>query len=182
MSALLGVTVPECRKLLSERSEQGRAFREDRITEREFWDEVFRLAGQPTGSRPADGLLSRLWAETYKLNTAVAELLRRVRERASVGVITNIDRARSKYLEDVIGINGLVDVYLPSCRFGITKGQPGFWDVMTSEVRRALGRGILTYVDDRSEHVAAAIAAGWAGIRFTGLASLEDELTRRELL
>lgn len=182
LSELLGKTVAECRKLLSERSDQGRAFREDRITETQFWDWVFQLAGRAHEDRPTDQRLSRLWAETYRLNKDVAGLLGRARRRAAVGVVTNIDRARSRYLVEVVGIDQLVDLYLPSHRFGITKGCPGFWEVTTSEVRRLFGRVTITYVDDRTEHVAAASAAGCVGVQFNGVVGLENELRQHGLL
>lgn len=122
LAAMLHVSVPVSRQLLSKRSPQGKAFREDEISEVEFWTRV--ITQTPVEQALDEQLVARLsdlWAETYSLDPLVLTICQRARYKAKVGVLTNIDRARSRYLEKVVRINDLVDVYLPSYRFRATK-------------------------------------------------------------
>jgi FMN phosphatase YigB (HAD superfamily) len=178
LATLLNVTVPALRQLLSERSPQGRAFREDRLTEREFWEDVVAKTGgrQPLAEDLVDRL-SLLWAQTYELDRDVLAVFNRTRSHATLGVLTNIDRARSKYLENTVGILKLVDIYLPSYRFRATKPSEELWRRADSHLRECLGADVaVTYVDDRETHVQACSVVGWRGILFEDITTLEGQL------
>jgi FMN phosphatase YigB (HAD superfamily) len=178
LAELLNVTVLLSRQLLSERSPQGRAFREDKISEVEFWDHVVALtpvAQTLDAARVAE--LSLLWAQTYALDEEVLAAFHRVRSKAKLGVLSNIDRARSRYLEDTVRIAELVDIYMPSYRFKAIKPSKELWRSADNYVRTALGPDVLiTYVDDRETHVDACSEVGWRGVLYEDLASFELQL------
>lgn len=168
LAGLLGIDIPKCRAFLSERSEQGRRFREDGITETEFWDRVALLAGISETLRPADAVLSRLWAETYRLNAEVFKILLSYRPTAAIGILTNVDPARSRYLTDVIRVNNLVDIYIPSFAYRATKYSPDLWKKANMAVRRRYPQATVIYVDDRPQHIASCEICGWRGILYEG--------------
>lgn len=179
LARILEVDIVRCRMLLSEHSEQGRKFREDALTEAEFWIEVASLAGLPCGKVPSYSVLSRLWAETYKLNSQVLEMLLQYRSIAAIGVLTNIDRARSRYLTEVIEIDKLVDIYLPSFRFRATKYSPVFWREADDMLRASCPGATIIYIDDRLQHVRSCEdIVGWTGLVYKGLPRLRAALDR----
>lgn len=183
LASFLQVDRESCRRLLSEKSAQGAAFREDGISETEFWDRVFDLAGGSVKKRPANAVLSRLWSETYELNLDILGVLRAVRQTTPVGVLTNIDRARSAYLVGVVGILAEVDIYLPSYQFHAIKPKVEFWEGAAAVLRDKFGEDVrVVYVDDREEHVRTCEAVGWEGIAYRSVDELRLGLRHREFL
>src|SRR6185369_7379507 len=149
LAKLLGVSRDTLRLLCSEKSEHGAAFREDRISENDFWDQVFKLANNSIENRPPNELLSRLWAETYAINKGFLEVLHKFRKSLPIGILTNIDRARSNYLLDVVGILNMIDIYLPSYQFMAIKPKAELWMKATVKIHETLGRNVqIIYVDD----------------------------------
>lgn len=183
LANLLGVSIVDCRKLLSEKSVQGCAVREHRVSENEFWHSVMSLAGCPENeTRLQPEKLTRLWAETYRLNRNVLGLFTEVRSATPIGVLTNIDLGRSRYLTKVVGINSLVDLFLPSYKFGAIKPKAKLWICATEQAHIRFGDVEITYVDDRGEHVAACQTYGWIGVQFVNIDQLRDELIERGFL
>lgn len=179
LAGALGVSVEESRELVSERSEQGQAVREDAIDEVEFWTIVAAKAhSRISVTHQVATDLSTLWAKTYLLDTDVLRTLQRVRPEAVLGLLTNIDRARSAFLEDVVGINALVDVYLPSFHFRAIKPHIELWTRVDRHLKERYGHdAAITYVDDRQSHVNACSAVGWRGILFEHCEALAVQLT-----
>lgn len=176
LARALGVDISESRAMLSERSWLGRAFRMGQLTETEFWDAICESVGYTSSSRPADAVLTKLWAQTYMLNTAVLAILKRVRQQHSTGILTNIDHARSDYLVEVVGVLKLVDFYFPTYRFGAVKPDSRLFSLVDEEiVERELNARII-YVDDRDQHVEAARLHGWSAFRFCGPIEFERDL------
>jgi FMN phosphatase YigB (HAD superfamily) len=182
LATLLGVDRERSRELLSERSNQGAAFREGRISEREFWDRVLLLAGKSLADRPDDSVLSTLWAQTYRVKRDAIELIQRVRQIAPVGILTNIDCARSAYIESVVEISKYIDIYFPSYLYHAIKPASELWKSVDASARRKFGRDLrIIYVDDRERHVQASREAGWDSIMYHGINTLQRELACRGL-
>ena len=59
LASILDVSRKQCRALLTERSTQGAAFREGRISEEQFWLQVFDLAGRCRAAARANATGSR---------------------------------------------------------------------------------------------------------------------------
>lgn len=183
LAAILGVSRSRCRELLSERSVQGEAFREGRISEDEFWECVFRLAGGDERARPPSARLSRLWAETYALDEEVLRLLLSLRPRCLLGVLTNIDSCRSAYLVEHVRLPERLDVYLPSYRFGAVKPKAQLWRSADATIRSAFGSDVeVVYIDDRAVHVQACSLVGWRGFQCGGLEEVRAALQASGLL
>ncbi|GAB3909028.1 HAD family hydrolase [Kibdelosporangium lantanae] len=154
--------ITEVRSLLSEKSEQGALFRANRITEPEFWRRVAARAGLAEVPAPDDVLMAA-WCRTYKPNDQLFAMLSSLRQEATVGVVTNIDEPRSRYLMTEVRLMDHIDVYFPSYVAGVTKKAPEFWRWIRAQVA-----GRVMYVDDRQEHVDSAARVGFATCRYDG--------------
>jgi FMN phosphatase YigB (HAD superfamily) len=164
LASLLQVSRHQLRELLSEKSLQGAAFRRAEIGESEFWSTVRRLAGSE-GSDIAT--MTKLWSLTYALNPDMVRVLRILTPYVQVGVLTNIDCGRSRYVKPLLASVSPAIRYFPSFRFGVTKPDTRLFE----EVAQVLGpertqASRLLYVDDRQEHVDAALTVGWTGLLF----------------
>lgn len=183
LASLLDVSIDKCCKLISEKSVQGAKVREDKLSEEEFWETVFHIAGTRTTEELSYSELTRLWAETYKFNNEVYNLLARVRQKHPIGVLTNIDRGRSRYLIDEVGLLSKIDIYLPSYSLKAIKPKIELWQQATEEIVNKFGRNIeITYIDDRQTHIDACSRFGWNGILFDNTDHLETQLIDRKLI
>lgn len=179
LAEVFDVDVAKIRLLLSENSEHGVAFREDKIDETTFWDVVAILAGIDKYSRQSNEYLSELWAKTYSLNEEVNSILSSVRKNTPVGVLTNIDRARSDYLVNSMKILSKVDLYFPSYKYCSIKPKSDIFRAVTGEIKSRFGQSVeIVYFDDRERHVSAAMKHGWNGIIFEFATQFEDELKK----
>ena len=95
--------------LLSEKTEHGAAFREGKISEKEFWDTVYLLSKFKGKCSYTYSELSTLFAKTYEMNMNLLDIIQKIRERYIVGILTNIDYARSCYLVNQLNINIFFD-------------------------------------------------------------------------
>lgn len=182
LARVLGVDVPTCRKLVSEKGDLGRAFREDRMSEEQFWQAVAERVGITGSGIPAAHVLSRLWAQTYRLKDDLMSLMASCRERSYVGILTNVDRARGAYLENELHLPEKVDIYLPSYRFRAIKPSAELWQRADDAVAEKLGRVRTYYVDDRTTHVEACRAAGWIGFLYTDVDQFREWLVAENFI
>lgn len=185
LSSLLGVDKEKCRRLLSERSSLGREFRSNQITENEFWDGIASMAGIDTAAgRPPNALLSTLWSQTYSLNREVVSIMQDVRARSPVGLLTNVDRARSSYLIEQVRIMDYIDIFIPSWQIGDTKPGQNVWLAAQEIVmRHYTSCNRIVYVDDRTEHVAAAASVvGWRSLLYEGVEKLRSDMVKLDLI
>jgi FMN phosphatase YigB (HAD superfamily) len=174
LAKIFNVTIEAVRKLLSEKSSHGAAFREDKISESDFWHTITALTGT---SNSSDSELTQLWVETYKLNENFLNLFDILRRQHKVAILTNIDRARSAYLTGSSGIVNYVDEYFPSYLFGYIKPKLELWREINKVINTKYGNSQqIIYFDDRQQHVDASKANGWQGYRYDGFSSLEATL------
>jgi FMN phosphatase YigB (HAD superfamily) len=163
--------------LLSETSPHGSAFRENSITEKQFWDEVYKQSGCLEKPLLEYSDLSMLFAQTYTYNECLLEIIFELRNFNRVGILTNIDHARSAYLINNLNIMKHFDLYYASYSFNSHKRKPGFWMLVNEELSSKFPRKKIVYVDDRIVHVESANQIGWIGIQH-----IENEDTREKIL
>ena len=176
LASLLDISSEKCCELISEESEQGALFRRDAITETDFWDRVAKKANIDIKARPSNNRLTQLWAETYDINDEVSKIVQDVRRNAPVGILTNIDRGRSRYLIETIDIRSRVDIFLPSYKYKATKHDASLWTKAGAEIHKTFGDISVLYVDDRKKHVKSAKDHGWIGIKYDSPAQLSESI------
>jgi putative hydrolase of the HAD superfamily len=106
----------------------------------------------------------RAWSEPAgTIDGAVLDLVRAVRVRGSVGLLTN---ATSRLREDLARLEVLdeFDVVFNSWELGVAKPEPAVFALVCE--RAGLPPTAMFFIDDAEANVAAARAAGWQAARF----------------
>ncbi len=166
LAALFRVDVLTLCAMLSERSELGSLVRRGDLTMQDFWLAQAESCGLETIPAPME-TLSRLWAETYRLNPQFQQGLESLRGRVRTGIVTNIDEGRAAYLVHSVRILDIVDYLWASHELQHTKAEPEMWSSIASDAKKQ-GVSEMLYIDDRPHHVAAARAAGFVGLVHEG--------------
>lgn len=169
----VGLTQDELNNRISEKSVIGRAFRENKVTEVEFW----RTVSQNNMIDECSAhILTSMWMDTHSLNNSMMNYLQQLRQKIKVGVLTNIDIGRSRLLEKILDIDDNLDYYFPSYIFGFSKDTTQLWELVNKELIKDNKSVEVTYVDDRAEHVLSAEKIGWKGIRYHNFEQLKRQL------
>jgi FMN phosphatase YigB (HAD superfamily) len=171
LASALGVTRSRLRELLSERSPQGRSYRLDKMSKREFWEAVRRLAGK--GEIDED-YLQELWARTYIPNQSVLSLLRYLNNSLGVqtGIVMNEDRWRYNFVMDHYKLDTLASVVITSFEVGALKPEMPMYHEILRRCSRTNRPERVIYIDDRQSHVDAAISCGMQGYSYINAGEL----------
>lgn len=169
----VGLSKEELNNRLSEKSVVGRDFRENKISEVEFWRTVSQ--NSTIDDRSAH-ILTRMWMDTYSLNNSMMDFLQQLRQEIKIGILTNIDIGRSRLLEKILNIDDNFDYYFPSYIFGFSKDNPQLWNLVNKELVKEQGTVDVIYVDDRAEHISSAEQIGWRGIRYDNFEQLKKQI------
>lgn len=174
LANMIGITQAELNNRISEKSAIGRDFRENKITEVEFWRKVSQKSSIDECSARK---LTNMWMDTYSLNNSMMSYLQQLRQLIKIGVLTNIDIGRSSLLENILNVDDNLDYYFPSYAFGFSKDTTHLWDLVDKELKKENSSSdVIIYVDDRAEHVLSAERIGWKGIRYYNFEQLKKQL------
>ncbi len=95
-------------------------------------------------------------------------------DKCMVGALNNEARETNEFRFESFGLRHSFDVALSSCYLGLRKPEPAIYrralDILGRPAERIL------FIDDRTENVAGAEAAGMKAIVFEGADALRDEL------
>ncbi len=174
----VGLTITELNNRVSEKSSVGKDFRENKISEKQFWRLV---AKDDTIEDHTAHILTNMWMDTYCLNNSMMDYLQQLRQKFKVGVLTNIDASRSKLLEKILNIDVNLDYYFPSYIFGYSKDDSQLWNLINKKIKMNDNIVNVIYVDDREEHVLSAEKIGWIGIKYTNLEKLKSQISLFEV-
>lgn len=174
-----GVDRDTIKMLLSEKSEHGSAFRANLITEKQFWDQVCKLSGRQNLTIDNYSALSMIFAQTYVYDYDLLEIIAELRTYCKVGILTNIDYARSNYLLSQLEIKKHFDLYHPSYIFNSHKRESKFWTILNDELSATFPNYQVVYVDDKEEHVSSAKKVGWIGIHHIDNENTKSEIMKR---
>lgn len=166
LAETLGVDRMVLESLVSERSLHGRAFRLDQISPEQFWRAIDNL--RPRGA-PAFSWdeAQRLWAESYVPNTDVLAIMQQARQSGwSIGVFSNMDRWRTRHVSGLLDWSVYCDAFICSSEIGSMKPERDAYLAAVTRLGCRRSPNGVVFVDDRVEHVSAAIAAGCQGLLF----------------
>lgn len=169
----IGLTQAELNNRISEKSAIGKDFRENKVTEVEFWRTVSQNS---TIDEHFAHILTGMWMDTYSLNKSMMNYLQQLRKKIRIGILTNIDIGRSRLLENILDIDNNLDYYFPSYIFGFSKDTVQLWNLVSRKLKKENSSVDIIYVDDRAEHVLSAEKIGWKGIRYYNLEQLKKQL------
>ena len=139
-----------------------------KITDEEWRAEVLRRLGQSGAAAVA------AWsASSGEVNDAVLALVREVRSRTRVGLLTNGTSRLAADL-DRLGIADEFDVIFNSCELGVAKPDLAIYELVCAKL--GLEPASVFFVDDSPGHVDAARDAGLQAVLFVDAVLLADEL------
>ncbi len=131
--------------------------------------ELERCAGRPVPECYAE------WRALIRgLNADVVELVKALRRRCKVALLSNADDRLESVLEERYGIAHLFDPLINSARVGLAKPDPAIYRLAAERVGEPASACI--FIDDLPRNAEAATAAGMHGIAFTGYDALAAEL------
>ncbi len=169
LADLIGVSIPVCKSLISEKSEQGRLFRIDQISMDDFWSRVTQLAH--CQKKLDFHLLQDLWAKTYVVDERVFQLLKLIRsDELKLCLFTNTDKKRRAYMLAQYHLPDHFDFELYSCETGLIKSSPEAM-VNLIAVCGVQPQEIL-FIDDRELAVDHARSFGLNGYVYTSFEAL----------
>ena len=128
----------------------------------------------------AEALMSYWYEMSSRVVEPVLSDLRDARSRGiPVYLATNQSHSRAHHLLDTVGLRNEVDGVVYSAMAGHQKPDAGFFEF--AEERSGYRPEQLLMVDDKSENVEAAIAAGWSAVQWREGDSLADILRRNSV-
>ncbi|MFE7749469.1 HAD family hydrolase [Streptomyces sp. NPDC057428] len=142
-----------------------------RISEDEWIEAVALGLAGPIGSEKARELGRALAEAPFRADEAVVALLRRVRSRVPLVLVTN---ATARLHDDLaaMGLTDLADHVVSSAVEGVAKPDPAIYRIAASRAGADPARCL--FVDDRRENVDAAEALGMTGVLFREPADLHE--------
>lgn len=143
---------------------------EGRISSGDFYQEIderFSLrAGFPE--------FAELWNGIFTENAEVSSIMRRVREKRPVFLLSNVNELHWEFAKDRFAALSQMDGWVLSCRVKAKKPSPGIYAAALGMA--GIGPGESVFIDDLEENVSAAEASGIHGILFEGAYGLEIRL------
>ncbi|MEU5657366.1 HAD-IA family hydrolase [Streptomyces sp. NPDC047737] len=142
-----------------------------RITQEEWIEAVALSLAERVGHARARELGRALAEAPFRADAAVVALLRRVKSRVPLVLVTN---ATPRLYEDLaaLGLTDLADHVVSSAVEGVAKPDPAIYRIAAA--RAGVPENRCLFVDDSEENVEAAVALGMTGIRFREPADLHS--------
>jgi len=145
-----------------------------KITDEEWRAEVLRRLGPAAADEVA------AWsASCGEVNDAVLALVREVRRRAPVGLLTN-GTSRLPHDLATLGISEEFDVIFNSAELGVAKPDVAVYEIVSSRLGVVPGR--VFFADDSPAHIDGARRAGYRTSLFVDADLLSDALRLEVLL
>lgn len=139
----------------------------------EDWHAVARETLCSMIGRDVGGAVDEFIAFPGWIDQPMLDLVDRLRLRLRVGLLSN----GTTTLERHLALHDLVrhfDAVVNTARIGVAK--PEARSYLIASERLGVPAGACIFVDDRQSNIEGAVATGFAGIRFTDIASLEADL------
>lgn len=148
------------------------AFTTGRLAEQDLWNQVALRLQLP--SVPRDGLWETAIGNVYRPFPEMWDLVARLRRSGyRTALLSNTEAGGARFFLKQ-GYGPLFDAVLLSCREGVRKPDPRFFQLALD--RLGLPAAQCAFTDDRADFVAAAAALGLHGICFRGREALLREL------
>ena len=150
---------------------------QDTLLGRKTTEEFWHLIGPELGLKTADEVnrFRRRYHADEAINEAVLDLIRKLRGRYKLAILSNSPPDLTRWLADW-EMRDLFEVVFCSGDEGMIKPDPAAFK-LTLE-RLGVEPGEAVFIDDTPEHVEAARKLGIQGIIFTTAAALKDDLKK----
>lgn len=154
------------------------------VSDPEWRTNVVGVLARAVGEARARSAVDAWSASPGRIDAEVLDLIRQVRRKVPVVVLTN---ATSRLCEDLerLGFLDEVDAVVSSATTGHGKPDPRAFGAARRAMRLVVGAidpAELLFIDDDQRHVDAASGLGWEAVRFRDPRSLARDLSRFGLL
>ncbi|WP_068927416.1 HAD-IA family hydrolase [Planobispora rosea] len=145
------------------------------ITVEQWTDAITDGLSALAGSAEVAGELARGFVGAgCRIDEEVADLLRQVRRRVPVVLVSN-STAQIETVLEATGLDRAFDAVVTSARVGVAKPDRRIYEAAAREAGAAVDRCL--FVDDRAANVAAAVELGMTGVVYGGPADLAAALS-----
>jgi epoxide hydrolase-like predicted phosphatase len=144
------------------------------ITYDEYWRRVGVALGLSTPEALSD--FRREYFSGDRVDQELVGLIRDLRSRYKIGLLSNAPDRLEVWLEENWGIKKLFDAIVYSAKEGVAKPDPAMFHVILERLNVQPSEAL--FIDDYPRNVDAALALGIKAIRFTSTDALLGELSR----
>jgi epoxide hydrolase-like predicted phosphatase len=144
------------------------------ITYEEYW----RRVGKALDLRTQEEIRSfrREYFSGDRLDGELVSLIKELRNRHRIGLLSNAPDRLEVWLEENWGIKDLFDAIVYSAKVHVAKPDPSVFHMILKQLAVAPSEAL--FVDDYPRNIDAALELGMHAIRFTGTKALKQELRR----
>jgi putative hydrolase of the HAD superfamily len=144
------------------------------VTDEQWRAGVAEELGDVCGSVERGRAAVAAWSASVGLvDSDVVELLTLARRSTRLALVSNATTRLDSDL-DRLGLSGLADVVVNSCRFGVAKPDPRIYTIAARAVGVPVERCL--FVDDTAANVAAAADSGMTAVHYRGIEDLRGAL------
>ena len=115
-----------------------------------------------------------IWNDIFRENKAVSQLVRNLKRRYRIYLISNTNEMHLKYLAQKFNILSEFDRIFASYALGLGKPNRLIFELALKDAQVKPGKAI--FIDDIPEHITTASALGLKAIQFTGIKRLKRQL------
>ena len=115
-----------------------------------------------------------IWNDIFRENKAVSQLVRNLKRRYKIYLISNTNQMHLEYLAQKFNILSEFDRIFASYALGLRKPNRRIFELALKDAQVKPGKAI--FIDDIPEHITTASALGIQAIAFTGIKRLKRQL------
>jgi HAD superfamily hydrolase (TIGR01509 family) len=135
--------------------------------------EMFGQLGGMTNTPPKQ--IEREWFEHVKIDTAAVELVRKLKARSQLGLLTN---SPSGFVRSILRnhqLDSMFEQIVVSSEVRCAKPDPKIYELMLASLSLPASAALM--IDDNPENVAGATRVGMGGLLFTSAGQLERAIS-----
>jgi HAD superfamily hydrolase (TIGR01509 family) len=177
----LEVSIEEAKKLVTERSEQGRLYRISEISRKEFWNTVITLS-KNSNSKLSISQLEILWAKTYIIDTRILDLVKILSRKYNVCLFSNTDKFRFDYMVKEYNIDNYFKNIYCSFQTGKLKPSEESFKIILDDLNLTEKPNTVLFIDDRLRAIKGAEKIGINGHQYFDYNSLIKYLSKYKII
>ena len=140
----------------------------------EYWERVGAMLGLSAPEEIAE--FRREYFSGDRLDEDLVALIKELRSRYKIGLLSNAPDKLDIWLENDWGIAHLFDAIVYSGKVGLVKPDPRIYQLILSQLQIQPAEAL--FVDDYSRNIQAALTLGMAAVQFTSTPALKRDLRR----
>lgn len=142
-----------------------------KYSEEKFWEKFLHIARV---ENPDINQAENFWRKNQKENENMLSLLRRLKRKYRLGVLSTIPREWLEFKRKKFNLDSYFDTIISSGEYGIEKPNPEIYKIVIEKMK--LKPREMLFIDDKESNLAPAQKLGMAVVLFRGQKDLEAKL------